>query len=206
LDSLADQAAIAGPILLAVMGAAVALLPPDPHGYGARWWIAAFVAVGITSAVAARRAQYVQQLKMACQQAKIEAILTGGDSYCYFEVIKDIEHRSEGPFQLSLAASTKGPVFKVNYWISPAGSRGTPAYYRIDYKTPLIPIVYPGPRNWDRALPRGHFLIEFDGQNGRWEESLDIVERNGLLQQEIRVTNERGELVHCEGGLIETLR
>ncbi len=206
LGRLADHVAIAGPIVLAVMGAIVAFLPPDPHGHAALWWIAAFVAAGIASVVAAIIAQRAQHLELTRQHAKIAAMLTGGDSFCYFEVIKGVRHHAKGPFQLSLTASIKGPVFKVNYWISPDGSRGTPAYSSIDYNTPLIPIVYPGPRNWDRALPPGRFLIEFDGQNGHWEEYLDIVERNGVLRQEIRVTNEGGELVHCQGGIIETVR
>ena len=183
-DALWDGIALALPIALAIMGAVLTIWPPDPDGKGRLIWLAAFLVVGIASLVATLRASRTAT-------RRIEELTTGGENFCFFRVQPSELRKSASEFQLWLQAT--GPVYDINYWISPASAKrnGRSAdYMSIDHRKMLLPVVYKGPRAWDRTLPLGDYFIEFDGRNGTWVERLTLALAEGIVSQRIQVTDE----------------
>ncbi len=118
------------------------------------------------------------------------------NNYAYFK-LEDNAQVNSGLVKLWLDSS--GPVFTVNYWISNASAKhnaNDPAYWSVDHRKPLIPIINPNTKEIERSLPVGDYIIEFDGLNGHWDESLSIYMENGKPKQKIRVTNSKGELLY----------
>ena len=182
MDSLSGIAALATPVALAVMGAAIAFWPPDPAGYGKWCWMFAFAIVGAIAVITSWRSNQ-------SARADIARMITGGDEYCFFRVMPEDLKVGSGLFQLYLDAT--GSVYDVNYWISPASANRNNrdrAYGSIDVRKPLLAVVYKGPHAWDRGLPLGDYFIEFDGRNGFWLERLTLSESNGTIIEYIQVT------------------
>ncbi len=197
---LAEMLTLGAPAALAVMGAVVAIWPPDPNsGFEKFCWVAAFVVVAFVGTLAAWRSSRSQK----SDQQKLVALMTGGDNYCYFEIVDPAVDDGRGNYQLALTGSEGGPVFKVNYWISPAGSKSNKEYMSIDVRTPELSIVYPGRRAWGRFLPIGKYCIEFDGQNGSWVEALELELREGKIWQNIKIVNRDGRFRYSYGSVID---
>ena len=171
-----------GPVAMTIMGAAISLWPPNPNSSAPIIWIVAFTAVGISTFAAA----YILK-------DDLHEMIMGGKHFCYFKTLLSEAKHLEGPFQLWMVAP-KGPVFDLNYWISPAGTTADdPRYGSLDVRKPLHLIIHDGGHAWERSLPLGDYRIEFDGKNGHWMESLQIYVENGKLAQSIKVTGFGGK-------------
>jgi hypothetical protein len=176
-----------GPIALALMGAAIALWPQTAEGDARLIWAGAFIFVGAVSVTAAFRSSDL-----------LNRLIIGGKNFCYFKIrLPDVTDRA-GPFQLWMIAP-KGPVFDVNYWISPASAKGAndPAYGSLDVRKRLHTIIHEGGRAWDKLLGEGDYLIEFDAKNGHWNERLRIfVDATGELKQTIKIVGLGGKTLY----------
>jgi hypothetical protein len=180
-----------GPALLAILGAAVTLWPPETWEIRAAYF-AAFLVVGIISVVSAVR------LSLASGR-EIDTLISGGDNFCFFRIEPSSANIRDGQFQLMMEA-IGGPVFGLNYWICPASANrdGTdPAYSSLDTRKPLHPIIHRGVTGWDRGLPVGEYFIGFDARNGGWNEELKIFLQDGKPRQTIIVRDkESGEVLY----------
>jgi hypothetical protein len=175
---------ILGPIVLALMGAVIALWPPASKGRAKVLWFAGFLVIGSITALSA----YVLK-------DDLDEMIMGGRHFCYFKTMPSEAKNLDGPFQLWLVAPN-GPVFDLNYWISEAGTTAKDAgYWSLDQNKPLYPIIHDGGHAWDRVLPTGNYRIEFDGRNGHWVEELKIAVKDGKLAQSIRVIGFGGKLL-----------
>jgi hypothetical protein len=117
-------------------------------------------------------------------------------NFAFFKLADDVKDVS-GKVTLRLDAS--GPVLTLNYWISNASAKrnaNDPAYWSVDQRKPLIPVVYPNTEDIERLLSPGDYIIEFDALNGHWVEYLSIYLEDGKIKQKIRVTNSKGELLY----------
>jgi len=121
-------------------------------------------------------------------------MIMGGEHYSYFKILPADAKDLTGRFQLWMIA-VGGPVFDLNYWISSLPSKGAsdPTYGSLDVRKPVIQIVHEGGHAWDRALPVGEYLIEFDAKNGHWNEILKIFVEDGQLKQSIKVVGFNGK-------------
>jgi hypothetical protein len=176
-----------GPVALALMAAALALWPRWAEGNARFIWAISFLVVGaICTAAAFRSSNYLSDL------------ITGGENYCYFKIRLADAGDLSGPFQLWMIAP-KGPVYEMNYWISPASAKGAsdPAYGSLDVRKPLHTIIHEGGHAWDKALGEGDYLIEFDAKNGHWNERLRIfVDATGELKQTIKIAGFGGKTLY----------
>ncbi len=178
------------PIVLSVMGAAMALWPPSMDSKGRIFWACSFLVVGGIAWIAALQSS--NSLK-----DDLTEMFTGGDNYCYFKIRLADAANLTGPFQLWMIAP-KGPVFDLNFWISPASAKGAddPAYKSLDVRKPLNPIIHSGGHAWDRVLDQGEYLIEFDAKNGHWDEILRIFADGQKLRQTIKIVGLGGKTLY----------
>jgi len=191
IERLLNVFAVFGPVVLAGMGIFIALWPPNPDGNARYYWLGAFIAIGLASAIGTYR--------VSISKSDLSEMILGGEHFCYFKIRPTDAANLEGPFQLWMIAPD-GPVYDLNSWISPASaaSASDPAYGSLDVRKPLVPIVHEGGHAWDKTLPLGEYLIEFDAKNGHWNEVLRIFVRQGKLTQSIRVVGFGHKLLYEE--------
>jgi hypothetical protein len=193
IDLLFDILTVGGPIVLGVMGATMALWPPSVEGNTRFYWFAAFVLVGVISAIASlRELRSSHSLK-----GELAGMITGGDNFCFFKTQLAGAKDLTGPFQLWMFAP-QGPVYDVNYWIAPAHPKDRDDYGSLDVRKPLHTIVHAGGIAWDRALPKGEYSIDFDAKNGHWNGYLRIFAEDGKLKQSIKVIGRDGRVLFEE--------
>ena len=108
-----------------------------------------------------------------------------------FRVLEGDSSNPVGPIRVNLV-SIGGPVFAINYWISPADNKGAedPQYWSIDQRKALIPVVDSNSREWVRFLPPGNYLIEIDALTGHWNQYLSISREGNKIKQSIKVVRE----------------
>jgi hypothetical protein len=183
---------LGGPIVLAVMGAFVALWPPEATDtFGKFVWVAAFVVAGAIALFAA-----IQSSRNS--KREIRALLGHGNNFCFFKIRPEDATDLTIAFPLYLEA-VGGPVHDMNYWISPRFAvDGSAEYYSLDQRKPLRQIVHHGVTLWDKALPVGAYQIDFDCRNGWWRQALLIFIDNEKLRQVIRIEDKHGELLYEE--------
>ncbi len=185
-EIVAEYGSLGGSSLLAVMGAIVSLWPPADGP--AKWaWVIAFVAAGVLATIAALRFN-------RATRRQIERMLGRGNSICFFRIRPESITDLSRPFQLFMK-TIHGPVYDMNYWISPRTSNddGTdPAYGSLDQRKPLHSIIHHGERGWDRALTVGPYRIDFDARSGYWRQLLTIFVDGGKLRQTIIVKDRDG--------------
>jgi hypothetical protein len=181
-DRVWELPAALGPIILVVLGAYLALFPPDPTDATRKAiWIGGFIVAGMMTLIATMQAN-------RAAERRAEERATGGDNYCFFRVAPADLKKSSAEYQLRLDAT--GTVYDINYWISPAAANlnaDDPSYYSADHNTPLFPVVYEGPHVWNRTLPLGDYFVQFDGRNGHWIERLRLELSDGIVRQHIEV-------------------
>lgn len=122
---------------------------------------------------------------------KAEALKSTRNNIPLFKALEGDASNPVGPIRINLV-SVGGPVFAINYWISPADNKGAqdPQYWSIDQRKPLIPVVYPNSREWVRFLPPGSYLIEIDALTGHWNEYLSISREGERIKQSIKVVKD----------------
>jgi hypothetical protein len=189
-EAVIEFGSLGGPIV----GAIVSLWPLDTTNTFGRWlWVTGFLLIGALATVAAIRLNRVNK-------QEIERLLGRGDSFCFFRIDPDGAVNLSEPFQLFMVA-VGGPLFDLNYWISPRSARkdkDDPTYFSLDVRKPIHPIIHLGSRGWDKGLPIGAYDIDFDGRNGYWRQSLIIFIDNGKLRQFIRIKDRNGKVLHEE--------
>jgi hypothetical protein len=134
---------------------------------------------------------------LATLEAQRKAIIgeTRNNS-AYFKVADDTQNGSD---LIKLQLDATGPVFTANYWISNASAKrnaNDAAYWSVDQRKPLIPVITPNNKSIERSLPVGDYVIEFDALNGHWDQYLSIFYENGKLKQKIRVADSKGKLLY----------
>jgi hypothetical protein len=193
-EAAIEFGSLGGPSVLAIMGAIVSLWPLDTTNAFGRWlWVSGFLLMGALATIAAIRSN-------RANKQEIERLLGRGDSFCFFRINPDEAPNLSGEFQLSMVA-VRGPVFDLNYWICPRAARkdrDDPAYFSLDVRKPIHPIIHLGSRGWDRGLRIGAYDIDFDGRNGHWNESLIIFLDKEKLRQFIRVKDRDGKVLYEE--------
>jgi hypothetical protein len=145
------------------------------------YWFAAFVVLGALSAYSALRTANVIK-------ADLVELITGGENYCFIRV--DDEDLKSGAPDMRLWIEATGNLYNVSYWMFPASARRDgkdPRYGSIDKPKRAMDIVYKGAVLLNRALPLGHYMVEFSAKNGSFLQSLNIIEFNGQRIQLIDI-------------------
>ena len=178
------MASAAVPVLLALAGATVTLLPPEAD-VAKGIWLVIFVLLGIAAFISIRQEQRIA----ARSHRRLLQQITGGDSFCYLTVDPAISNSVGG---CALIMTATAPLREVNYWISPAEANrdsNNPLYSSVDRRKAFPFPVHEGTRRWDGMLKPGEYIVEYDATNGlkHWLQYLTISTTDAGTIQEVRI-------------------
>lgn len=180
------------PVVLAILGGAVTLWPPNTAAEKVVWLVV-FILVGLAAFIANSQDRRITR----SSHRRLFDTITGGKSFCYFWL--DPKTAGSGSDGLLTMVAT-APLRDMNYWISPAAANRDvhdPLYGSIDRQKPMAVPVHEGRRLWPRRLPPGDYIVEFDATTGlkHWVEHLSWSRVNGTISQSIRVEDGEGRTV-----------
>jgi hypothetical protein len=188
MSSFWNLASTYGPWLLAFLGAAVTLIPPEKIGNWRCPLLAAFAAFAFLTAQGT-----------AISQRTIERKLTGGDCFAIFLSFPFTPERIIGPpYKMVIR---QGPPYKLTIWIYPPEVSENCALFDATYTITMLgstpfdsrtiftktePYIPPWNSGTGIELPSGKFIINMVARNGPTFERLDIPQ-SGPAHQTVEV-------------------
>jgi hypothetical protein len=195
-----DTASIGTPLLLAVLGAIVTVvpLPPAPSVKMRALLVVAFILLGLGATVATVISQREHD-------RELERKITGGDCFLTFGIIGAPSPRGSGsPYPLEMFGGC-AVLYDVTYWVMHASPPGAPPEQAINFaQHPIaqkhMDTVMTYAYDTGVSLPPGEYWIRVIARNGRTEEKL-IVNDAGFDGQIFYVQKETANglaLLKCE--------
>lgn len=205
MEIFLEISAAVGPVLLACMGIAVALIPNIGHRIERWYWVVAFFVIGVLTSYAIWHELHTanvsqveltnSQTELAKSQTELRSLqtrilegITGGTNFTYVEA--DVSAQVGSPPFAPLLMTTKGTgaVFEIRIWVSHLSAnsdRNNPAYWEIGlgrYWSYLIP----GSILVGNGLRPGEYRVEIDAKNGHVIEDLKIAICNDKFVQSVK--------------------
>jgi hypothetical protein len=183
LGESADYLASLGPLVLAIAGTIVSIIA---IGGPKKWLLAAvFSSIGLVSfiaTIASLQSGKLAKIERDKLQRRIDAGVTGGDNFCFFEAIIQNPKNFEAPVQLRIVNNGDGPIKSLRYFISPYSVRGDAAnlgYWSLMKRAAPIEICPIGSHSFGVILKPGAYRIKFTPllatrENSGWHQILKI--------------------------------
>jgi hypothetical protein len=205
LAESADYLASVGPLVLGIAGTIVSIVA---IGGAKKWfWAAVFLGIGIVSFIAmvasvhSGKSAKIERDKL---QKRIDAGVTGGDNFCFFEAIIQNPKSFEAPVQLRIVNNGEGPLRSLLYFISPYSVRGdatNPRYWALMESSARIEICPIGSHPTRIILKPGAYRIEFTPllatrENSGWHQILKIEQSFDRLVAVTDVNLNNGKKYH----------
>jgi len=176
----ADWISSLGLIILAGLGIFVALIPNLPHRIERRYFVGAFIIVGLLT----------WRADVVAKRVLVDA-LTGGENFCFLAI--QTPQTAAESYAMRLVNNGPGQVFKVAIGIYPLTENGQ----EVDegHWSAPVDIVYPTVVNQRLALPPGQYRIDFKAMNGSWQEFISLTPNTSSIGEKIDVRR-NGTSIH----------